>query len=188
MLKLNIQLFAQDNMSDIFDAVNAVLDKVNVNDVTAESSEQFTSLPDGYYYTEVESAELTLSKNTKQPQVKWVMKNIEDGITMDDDDKLHYIRGSKNKKHFTYSSLKDERNVENFISDALKFEGEVKGKPYLEREYFTTAETLSDALELLIGKRIWLHVETTEKDDGTTSTWTRFVSFARANKLGLEKE
>ncbi len=185
---LNIQLFANDELNDVFKMVNEVLKDANVDDVTAETSEKFTSLPDGYYYTEVDTAELAVSNASGNPMVRWVFTNVEDGITLDEDGELTYINGTKGKKHFVYSSLKDGRAVERFVSDALKFEGEEPGVPYLDKEYFTTAETLNDAIGLLEGRRIWLHVDTSENDDGSSSVWTRLVSFKRAIKLGLETE
>lgn len=188
LLKLNVQLFANDDLSDVFATINKTLKDVKVEDVTANSTEQFASLPDGYYYTEVDSAKITVSKSTGLPMVAWVMTNIEDGLTLNKDDELDYIRNTKNKKHFMYSLLKDAKAIERFVSDALKFEGEEPGVPFLDKEYFTTAETMNDALGLLEGRRIWLHVSTSENQDGSSSTWTNFVSFKRAIALGLEQE
>ncbi len=176
------------NLKDVFATLNKTLEQVDTTDITSESSEQFASLPDGYYFTEVEEAEVTVSKNSGLPMVRWQLTNLEEGITLDENDEFQYIRNSKNKKHFIYHSLKDASAVERFISDALKFEGEKRGVPYLEKEFFSTAETMSEALGLLEGHRIWVHVDTSENKDGTSSTWTRFVSFARAIKLGLEQE
>lgn len=188
LLKLDIQMFASnDDLATVFKSVNDVLKNTKVNDITAESSEQYGALPDGYYYTELESAELAISKNSQQPQVKWVFKNVEEGIMIDENDNLQRIRNTKNKKQYVYHSLKDSGTAERFISDALKFEGDTPGQPFLEKEYFTTAETLYDALQLLVGQRLWLHIDTTENKDGSTSTWTRFVSWKRAAKLGLEE-
>lgn len=188
LLKLKIQLFANDDLSNVFATINKTLKDVKVDDVTADSSEQFASLPDGYYYTEVNTSKVTVSKNTGAPMVAWVLTNVENGLTLNEDDELEYINNTKNKKHFMYSSLKDARSIERFVSDALKFEGDTPGVPYLDKEYFTTAETMNDALGLLEGRRIWLHVSTTENQDGSSSTWTNFVSFKRAIALGLEKE
>jgi hypothetical protein len=188
LLKLNIQMFASnDDLTSVFKSVNDVLKHTKVNDVTADSSEQYGSLPDGYYYVELKEAELMISKNTQQPMVKWVFKNVEEGITINENDELQRLRNTNNKNQYVYHSLKDSTAAERFISDALKFEGDKPGQPFLEKEYFTTAETLYDALQLLVGQRLWLHVDTTENKDGSTSTWTRFVSWKRATKLGLEK-
>lgn len=184
MIKLELQMFAED-LTNIFKKVGEVIKDVNVDNVSSESSEQFVNLPDGYYYAEVESAELTLSSKG-DAMVKWVLKNIEDGVNLDENDKFQYIKSTINKKHFVYSSLKDSNTMQRFISDALKFEGDTPGESYLEKEYFTTPETLNDALGLLEGRRIWLHVDTTENRQGGTSTWTRFISFKRATLLGLE--
>lgn len=186
--KLNIQLFANNDLSSVFATINKTLKDVKTKDITSESSEQFASLPDGYYFTEVLSSEVTVSANSGNPMVKWVLVNVEDGVFLNEHDEFDYIKNSVKKRHYVYSSLKNAQAIERFISDALKFEGETPGEPYLEKEYFETAETMADALELLQGRRIWLHVDTTENMDGSSSTWTRFVSFKRAVALGLEKE
>jgi hypothetical protein len=115
--------------------------------------------------------------------VAWKFKTIDNGIRMDENLTKTYVKQTKNKKISVYHSLKDESTTERFISDALKFEGEVAGESYIDKEYFTTAETMEDALELLIGLNLWLHIDTDNKGD----TWTRFVSWSRAKKLGLEE-
>ena len=67
----------------------------------------------------------------------------------------------------------------------LKFEGEVEGEPLLPKEAFLNSETLEDALDCLIGCGIYVNVSTSEKDDGTKSTWTNLISWKRADALEL---
>lgn len=172
----------EEQLQTIYSSVNKILESIDTNQVTAESSDAYSQLPDGYYLSEVVKVEMTTSKSSGQPMIAWQFKTVEDGVTIDENLNKALIKNTTKKTIFMYHVLKDQNSVERFISDALKFEGDEAGKPFLEKDYFTTAETLHDALELLIGLRIWLHVDT----DNNNSTWTRFVSWKRADKLELE--
>mgnify|MGYP000962522703 CR=1 FL=1 len=184
--KINIQFFGEEDdrqakLENIFSTVNEVLKKVNTDDITSESSDTFSTLPDGYYFSELEKAELTESKTSGQPMVSWQFKTVENGIQIDEESSHLEIPKTANKKIFAFHVLKDASAIERFISDALKFEDE-DGNTILEKEYFSTAELMSDALDILEGLRIWIHIST----DKNNSTWTRFVSWKRAEKLELE--
>lgn len=168
--------------------LDSLLKQVNLEDVTTESS-GFDALPDGYYLTEVEKAEIKTSKSSGQPMAALQFKVCEDGFDIDIDSggttHITQINKTKNRKIFLYWVLKDESSVKRFVSDMLKFEGETAGEPLLPKEAFTTSETLEDALECLIGMRIYAHVSTSEKDDGTSQTWTNVISWKRAAALEL---
>ena len=172
----------EEQLQNIFSSVNKILESIDTNQVTADSSDVYSQLPDGYYLSEVAKVEMTTSKSSGQPMIAWQFKTVEDGVTIDENLNKELIKNTTKKTIFMYHVLKDQNSVERFISDALKFEGDEAGKPFLEKDYFTTAETLHDALDLLTGLRIWLHVDT----DNNNSTWTRFVSWKRATKLELE--
>lgn len=172
----------EEQLQNIFSSVNKILGSIDTNQVTADSSDAYSQLPDGYYLSEVAKVEMTTSKSSGQPMIAWQFKTVEDGVTIDENLNKSLIKNTTKKTIFMYHVLKDQNSVERFISDALKFEGDEVGKPFLEKEYFTTAETLHDALDLLIGLRIWLHIDT----NNNNSTWTRFVSWKRATKLELE--
>lgn len=172
----------EEQLQNIFSSVNKILGSIDTNQVTADSSDVYSQLPDGYYLSEVAKVEMTTSKSSGQPMIAWQFKTVEDGVTIDENLNKELIKNTTKKTIFMYHVLKDQNSVERFISDALKFEGDEAGKPFLEKDYFTTAETLHDALDLLTGLRIWLHVDT----DNNNSTWTRFVSWKRATKLELE--
>lgn len=169
-------------LQNIYSSVNKILEAIDTNQVTAESSDAYSQLPDGYYLSEVSKVEMTTSKSSGQPMIAWQFKTVEDGVTINENLNKSLIKNTTKKTIFMYHVLKDQNSVERFISDALKFEGDEAGKPFLEKEYFTNAETLHDALDLLIGLRIWLHVDT----DNNNATWTRLVSWKRATKLELE--
>lgn len=172
----------EEQLQKIYSSVNEILKSIDTNQVTADSTDIYSQLPDGYYLSEVVKAEMTTSKSSGHPMIAWRFKTVEDGVTIDENLNKTLIKGTAKKTIFMYHVLKDQNSVERFISDALKFEADEPGKPFLEKEYLTTAETLHDALDLLVGLRIWLHVDT----DNNNSTWTRFVSWKRAEKLELE--
>lgn len=178
----------KDEMKNMFDELDSLLGNTDLTDVS-EDGAGFSELPDGYYLSEVESAELTVSKTSKKPMVKFQMKVVEDGldakINADGDIKLSHLKKTKNRKIYMYYVLKDEAAIKRFVADMLKFEGETAGQPLLSKEYFTTSELLTDALDCLVGMRIYVQVSTTENDDDTKSTWNNLISWKRAKALEL---
>lgn len=173
-----------EDMTNLFNSLNNVLSNTDLTDVTADSN-NFQDLPDGYYLAEVEKAELKESKSTHQPMVAFQFKTVDDGLGISNDGSYIKLTKTKNRKVFIYYVLKDESFVKRFATDMLKFEGEEKGKPILDKEYFTTAEVLVDALDILIGHRVYIQSSTTENDDGSTSNWKNLISWKRAEALEL---
>lgn len=186
-----------DNQFDITMTMNTLdnlLKATDLNDVTSESS-GFDDLPAGYYLSEVNSAELTISKNSGNPQVKVVFKVVEDGVTQDEvtqdeyDDKGYAIRKNLPKTTgrliFKYYPLKDEKTVRTMVSDMTKFEGEVKGEPLLPKEYFKETSLLNEALACLTGSRIYVHITTSTNKEGKTNNWVNLISWKRAAQLDL---
>lgn len=179
-------------MTDIKNALSAldeILAKTALDDVSAES-QGFSELPDGYYLCEVEKAEFKESKTSKLPMVAFTFKIVEDGTGIEYNESeviFKTLKSTKNRKIFKYYVFKDESSVKRFASDMLKFEGEVAGEPLLPKEAFTSSETLLDALDVLEGMRIYVQSDTTEKDDGTKSTWCNLISWKRATELELIK-
>lgn len=173
------------NMTDLFAKVNEVLNNVDLNKVTAEST-GFEELQPGHYLCSVDSAILTESKSSKNPQIKLTLSVSEDGIAhiKDGDEVLvETLKGTKGRKIFKYYPLKDATTVKRFVSDMLKFESE-PGEPILPQEAFTNAETLNDALDVLTGMQIY--VELTVSGEGENkSTWTNLISWKRAAELEL---
>lgn len=171
--------------------LSELLGKVNLEDVSADSA-GFDNLPDGYYLSEVETAELTVSKNSGANMIKMMFSVVEDGLGVTQDSfghaKLVNLDRTKNRKIFIYYPLKDERTVKRFVTDMLKFEGEEEGEPLLEKEAFTNAEFLEDALQCLVGCRIYAQVSTTtNKNSGEAQTWTNLISWKRAKDLDLPR-
>lgn len=176
------------DIKSLFDKLDGLLSTVDLSDVTAESA-GFTELPDGYYLCEVEKAEIRESKSSKMPMAAFTFKINEDGHTAEVDESgepvITDIKKTANRKIFMYYVFKDERSVKRFATDMLKFEGEEEGEPLLPKEAFLSGDTVNDALEILTGMRIYIHVSTTTNEDDTKSTWNNLISWKRAKALGL---
>lgn len=177
-------------MADIKEALSlldSILAKTTLDDVSAES-QGFSELPDGYYLCEVEKTEFKESKTSKLPMVSFTFKIVEDGTGFEyteNDAKQITLKGTKNRKIFKHYVFKDESSVKRFASDMLKFEGETAGEPLLPKEAFISSETMLDALDILVGMRIYVQSDTSEKEDGTKSTWYNLISWKRVGELEL---
>lgn len=170
----------------VLESLNKTLQSVKVEEISAENV--FEDLPEGYYLVEVESAELTLSKSSGKPMVAFRFKVVEDGIgtKVDENGDAQAIKiKAKGRVIFKNYVLGDEKQVTRFISDMLKFEGDVEGESLLPREAFTEAEVLEDALGALIESRIYTQITIDIKDDGTKSSWTNLLSWNRVKQLEL---
>lgn len=172
-------------MNDIFASLDKLLGETDLSDVTSESN-NYPQLKDGYYLCEVMTAELKTSK-AGDPMVAFKFVTAEDGKEIDEDGIVVPIPKTTNRNIFINYVLKDEVSVKRFVTDMLKFEGDEIGKPLLEKEYFLNSEVLEDALDILIGKCIYISISTSEKSDGTKSTWNNPVTWKRVAALGLEE-
>lgn len=182
----------KDKVTNIFETVNSILAKVNVNKIDPNSSD-FESLPEGYYLSEVVKAEYeSFPDGSKAPRIKLQLKVVEDGLRVvineNGDSTLEPISKSKGRMIFKYYRLTTVEEAERCIKDLLKFEGENPGEPLLERDYFTTEDLLVEALEILEGSQIYVQNTITKKKDGETSSWINLLSWERATKLGLMEE
>lgn len=180
---------ADQNLQKAFDILDELLTSVELSDVSAESR-GFSDLPDGYYLCEVEEAKFTTSKTSGDPMISFKFKIVEDGKSIElNNDSLSFkeIKSTANRKIFKHYVLKDETTIRRFASDMLKFEGEVAGEPLLPKEAFMNSETLLDALDVLKGMRLYVQSDTTEKKDGTKSTWYNLISWKRVTELELPK-
>lgn len=172
------------DMSKVFSSINEILSKSNIDNVSSESV-GFQELPDGYYLCEVIDAALTESKTSGLPMTMLAFKVVEDGFAPSIDGGWTVLNKTKNRQLRKYWTFKDENSVQRFVSDMLKFEGETEGESLLSKEYFTSAELVEEAIQLLVGLRIFIQLDTTEKDDGSKSQWSNLVSWKRAAKLEL---
>lgn len=177
----------EKTLSDVLDAL---LKDADLTKVTAESRGDFEELPQGYYLCEVEKAELKESKSSKSPMAAFTFKVVEDGhllsVTTNGDTELTDIPHTKNRKIFIYYPFKDKASIQRFASDMLKFEGNTEGVPLLAKECFTKTELIEDALDVLIGMRVYVQITVNEKEDGTKTTWQNLLSWKRARGFGLE--
>lgn len=174
----------EKDMSNIFKALDNILGQADLSDVTAENT-PFSELPDGYYLTEVEKAELKESKSSHMPMVAFQLNVVEDGLGIDENGKFFDLKKTKGRKVFLYYVLKDEASVRRFAADMLKFEGSEQDKPILDKEYFMNSQTLVDALDILVGMRIYCQSSTTINKDDTTSNWKNLISWKRVRMLEL---
>lgn len=173
-----------ENMNNLFDSLNSVLSSTDLTDVTA-NDDSFQELPEGYYLCEVEKAELKESKSSHMPMVALQFKTVEDGYKLNTEGEFINISKTKNRKIFLYYVLKDESSTRRFVTNMLKFEGDEEGVPILSKEYFTTASLLTDALSILEGLRIYIHISTSENDDGSVSSWKNLLAWKRSKDIGL---
>ena len=174
----------KQDLTNLFSSLDAVLKDTDLADVTAESS-GFDELPDGYYLCELEKAEIKESKTSHQPMAAMQFNIVDNGYGVDAEGNYFEIKNVKNRKIFQYYVLADSQKVKRFVTDMLKFEGEKEGEPILPKEAFTTSETVVDALDALVGMRLYIQSSTTEKDDGTKSVWKNLISWKRVKALEL---
>ena len=170
----------------IFNTLNDLLGKVELDNVSSEATGDYPELPDGYYLCEVESAELKESKSSGNPMASFRLSVVEDGVdVIFEEDNIKYIKLEKTKgrKIFKHFVLKDDVAIKRFVSDMLKFEDN-DGNSFLPKDAFLSADLLEEAIQSLIGMRIYVQSTTTTKDD-KSSTWTNFISWTRAAKLEL---
>lgn len=175
---------ANEELKSVFNALDALLNETDLSDVTADGN-NFSELPDGYYLCEVEKAELKESKSSHQPMAAFQLKIVEDGVSVDTSGELVKCNKTKNRKIFLYYVLKNESAIRRFVTDMLKFEGDVAGEPILGKEYFTNSALIEDALDILVGMRIYCQSSTTVNDDDTVSVWKNLISWKRAAALNL---
>lgn len=177
-----------EELKALHSQLDALLNNTDLTDVSAEST-GFQELPDGYYNCEVEKAELKISKSSGQPMAAFQFKVSEDGYNVEIDEKstvhLTELKKTKNRKIFINYVLKNDTWVRRFVTDMLKFEGDTAGESLLPKEAFLSSETIEDALDILVGKRIYIQVSTTVNEDDSKSTWNNLISWKRAAALEL---
>lgn len=172
----------ENNIAEIFGKVDAILSKVDLSKTTAESA-GFEDLEQGYYLCEVLTAELTESKK-QDPQIKLTLSVVQDGVYFDEEDNMIERPHSKGRRLYKYYPLKDEMTVKRFVSDMLKFEDE-NGDPILPQEAFTSAETLSDALDVITGMQVYVNL-TVSGEKESRNTWISLLAWSRVDDLGIK--
>ena len=186
--------FTDNQFLDAMDSLDSLLSETKLDDVSAESNGGFEDLPEGYYLSVLEKAELTVSKSSGAPMVSLTFKVVENGITEVVDEKGYvkkvYIEKSEGRKIFKHYPFKDSSSVKRFVADMLKFEGETPDTPLLEKEYFTTKELLGQALDYLSSAQPQIFVQVTKSTNkqGQTTNWNNLITWNRARQLELVAE
>lgn len=186
--------FTDNQFLDAMDSLDSLLSETKLDDVSAESNGGFEDLPEGYYLSVLEKAELTISKSSGSPMVSLTFKVVEDGVTEVVDEKGYvkkdYIKNSKGRKLFKHYPFKDSSSVKRFVADMLKFEGSEPDTPILEKECFTTKELLGEALDVLssVQPQIFIQVQKSTNKQGQTTNWNNLISWKRAKTLELVME
>ena len=171
-------------MNNAFDQLNDLLSSININDIDAESNELREELPDGYYLSELISAEFKESKSSHQPMIAMKFQTVEDGLTLNDEgNDLVNLDNTARKYIYVYYVLKDEKTLKRFISDMLKFEDR-NGNSMLSKDYFAESTLFMDALDVITGSRIYIQSSTSDYN-GQKSSWKNLVSWKRASMLEL---
>ena len=175
------------DLTAVFSTLDSLLAGTNLDKVSADGVGR-EDLPDGYYLSELTKAKLTVSKSSGNPMIVLEFKTTEDGFDVQFDAKGNVKLASIDKtsgRSFTiFYPLSDEQKVKRAIADLLKFE-ETEGQSLLTKEYFASSELLSEALDILVGMRIYVQATTSEAKDGTKTVWQNLVSWKRVKALGL---
>lgn len=189
----------KDKELDLTKLLDDVLDTydTDIDEVSEESTQEFSELPDGYYLSGVEEAGLNTSKNSGKLMASFKYKIVEDGIAPEEDDTFVEIPKTKNRYIFKHYVLQDDdvtkqkAKIDKLISDIKKFEAE-PGVPLvqplldeLKAGNITKSEFIMSSLEFLNGMQVWINANTKEKD-GQRNTWYTLISWARARVLGIE--
>jgi len=182
-------------MSDLNEVKIYLDDLLSKSDLSSTTSEGTISsdLPDGYYLCEVEKAELTSTKATGNPMVKFQYKIVENGlksvVDAQGNDTLVEAKNTANRKIFLNYVISTEQNLGFFVSDMLKFESpDNPGEPLLTKEYFKNTSLLLDALDILAtGSRIYIMVQSKPKKDNPNEVEKRYnpITWKRATLLEL---
>lgn len=176
----------EKDLTQVFSALDDLLSKTDISDICADTNVGFSDLPAGYYLCEVTSAELRESKShVGVPQAAFRFKIVEDGIDIDGNGKLKSINKTRGRSLGKYYTFKDDRAIRQFVADMLKFEANVPGESVLPKEAFLRADTIADALDVLVGMRIYVHNDVNENADGTSSSWQNLLSWKMVKSMGL---
>lgn len=167
-------------LQKVFGALDALIKDTDINAVDAESV-GFSDLPVGYYLCEVTKSELRKAKTSDNAQAFLRFKVLDDGMNIDDDGDLVDIRGTKGKSVNKFYTFKDSDSFTRFVSDMLKFEGETAGEPLLPKQAFTDSRVISEALQALVGSRVYINATETKSGD----RWYNLVSWKTAARIGL---
>lgn len=180
-----------NELKELYAAYNNIAKKTDLTDVDPNSD--FEALPEGYYYCEVSNAKFNLTKETKLPMVTLTFDVIE-GYRIPTDEEIDEgfndvikLKNVAKRKIFVRFVNKDEASLQRFAKNMLKFE-DANGEPLLEKEIFLNAEFLIEALDCIVGSRLYVQISKSKSSNGEISTWQNLISWKRASQLGLPIE
>lgn len=169
-----------------FNALDELLNKVNLDKVDSEYSGSQKELPDGYYLSDLKEGELGVSKSSGNIQVHLKLQTTEDGFELTTNGNGETVKveipSTTNKYINLYYPLTNEEQIKRFAADMMKFQDE-EGNEIIEKEYFTNSKTIQQALEILVDLPIYVHVSTSTNKKGESSTWKNLTSWKRMEDL-----
>ena len=178
-------------LKELYAIYNNIAKKTDLTSIDPNSD--FENLPEGYYYSEVSDAKFTLTKETKLPMITLTFDVIEGYRIATDEEidnglpELFKLKSVEKRKIFVRFVNKDEPSLQRFAKNMLKFE-DANGEPLLEKDVFLDAEFLIEALNCLIGSRLYVQISKSKNSNGETSIWQNLISWKRASQLGLPVE
>lgn len=179
----------EEKGTSLYVELDDIIHSTDLDEVSAESSNTFDNLPDGYYLTEVVESKLTRSKSSDKPMVTLRLAVVGNGYNLSEDGtNFEPIENVAKRNLWKHYVIKDGNSFKRFVSDMLKFEGETPNEPMLPKEAWTDSTTLEASVGVLsqVNARIYVHLETRKNNStGESSQWISLESFKRAEALGL---
>ena len=168
---------------DFFSLYNEIAEKTDFSKANPDNNNN-SDLPEGYYLSELEAFKLGLS-STNKPMVTLQFKVIE-GYPIDKETETHDFSAPKfiNKKIWLYFVVDDSKKQLSFADNMLKFEDE-NGEAIIDKEIFMDASLLNDALEILLGARIYICITESKNKDNEKIYWKNMLSWKRVRALEL---
>lgn len=173
--------------SEMIEKLDSLLGSADLSSTTEEGIG--SKLPDGYYLSQVEKAELRESK-TGNPMVVLEYTVVEDGkkIVVDENGYSQLVEAKKTAGQKIYINyvLSNEMQIGFFVSDMLKFQDPETDVPLFDKnEDFKNTEAIINVCEMLEqGGIVYLMLQTVEKN-GAKDQRKKPISWKRARKLEL---
>lgn len=174
------------SVSDLLGKVDSLISQTNLNDVNADSNNQFDELPSGIYYCKCSSSKFGCVKKESSANYGQPMITLGFRVIKGFDTDLNELKGVNNRMIFVNYILSSSDKLISYVSDMMKFESpDGSGEPLLDSETWTNGETMIRALDLLHVEdaelRIWINRTKSKNSDGY---WNNLTSLSK----GEEKE
>ena len=140
----------EEKGTSLYVELDDIIHSTDLDEVSAESSNTFDNLPDGYYLTEVIESKLTRSKSSDKPMVTLRLAVVGNGYNLSEDGvNFEPIENVAKRNLWKHYVIKDGNSFKRFVSDMLKFEGETPNEPMLPKEAWTDSTTLEASIGVL---------------------------------------